>query len=377
MSKYEQLYQDLKSEIIKCSPGAAFPSMRTIMKDYLVSQSTVTKATEMLFKNGFLQKIAGKEMIITDEVCKYKKGAAPVIGLALPHWQSDWNTRIEHCFYENKVNLGYELEVLHYDWHNKIITELPPTKIDGLVVIPSAGMISADEIKVLDHFNIPYLLFSRHLSGLAVNCVSADNRHSGAIAANHLIELGHRSIAAIITQPRVETIEERIDGFKSMCELRGIKFTTFDCEVSDGDYCPEKVYQKFTKRLRTGSLEFSGAMAMCQESCMAIYRAFHENNMKIPDDLSLIGIGGGEIYSYLCPPLTSLVTSTFEMVKEASNILKFKISNPENKDIIQKQIKPNIIVRQSTSPCKSMDLDINGTSKTLTGHHMSKILQPL
>ncbi len=349
MAKYEQLYSQLRDEIITLSPGDAFPSLRTLMKSYSVSQATVSKATEKLFSEGFLHKVAGREMVVTDEVCKYKSGAPPIICLAIPHWQSDWNSTVEHDFFEQQSALGYELEVVHYDWHRKVIHELPQKKIDGLVVIPSAGMISADEIKALDNFDLPYVLFARHLSGLSVNCVSADNRHFGAIAANHLIELGHKSIAVIITQPRFESIDERIDGFRSMCELRGVDFVEVDCDVSDGDYAVEKVYQKFSRMLAGGSLIFTGAMTMCQDSCAAIYRAFYENNRTIPDDLNLIGVGSHRLYDYFYPPLTSLGASVSEMVKTAVDILIPRGTGDDTRGIVQKQIKPILNIQGSTS----------------------------
>ena len=85
--KYDTLYQELKEDLIELSPGDSFPAVRTIMKEHAVSQATVTMATERLFNEGLLLKAVGKGMMVTEEVLKYKKGAKPIICLAIPHWR--------------------------------------------------------------------------------------------------------------------------------------------------------------------------------------------------------------------------------------------------------------------------------------------------
>ena len=135
MTKSDRLYGELKNRIIGCEPGSAFYSFRTIMNDYSVSQATVTAATRRLIDEGLLKPNTGKEMEITDEVLKYRQDAPPVVCLAMPHWQSDWYTFIEHHFFDLASELGYQLEVLRYDWRVGDPESLPQTKIDALVLV--------------------------------------------------------------------------------------------------------------------------------------------------------------------------------------------------------------------------------------------------
>ena len=198
MTKSDRLYGELKNRIIGCEPGSAFYSFRTIMNDYSVSQATVTAATRRLINKGLLKPNTGKEMEITDEVLKYRQDAPPVVCLAMPHWQSDWYTFIEHHFFDLASELGYQLEVLRYDWRVGAPESLPQTKIDALVLVADSQKLTAENIRRMNQYRLPYVIFARDLAGIAVNCVGLDNEYAGAKAAHHLIELGHRSLAVAV-----------------------------------------------------------------------------------------------------------------------------------------------------------------------------------
>ena len=178
MTKSDRLYGELKNRIIGCEPGSAFYSFRTIMNDYSVSQATVTAATRRLIDEGLLKPNTGKEMEITDEVLKYRQDAPPVVCLAMPHWQSDWYTFIEHHFFDLASELGYQLEVLRYDWRVGAPESLPQTKIDALVLVADSQKLTAENIRRMNQYRLPYVIFARDLAGIAVNCVGLDNEYA-------------------------------------------------------------------------------------------------------------------------------------------------------------------------------------------------------
>ena len=135
MNKSEQLYCELKGQLVARAPGSTFRTVRSIMDDFDVSQATVSSAIQRLTEEGLLRKNGRRSMEVTDAVLRYRKGAKPVYCLAIPRWPSEYYNMVELCFMEQAERLGYELEIVHYDWKQRVPRELELPKLEGLVVI--------------------------------------------------------------------------------------------------------------------------------------------------------------------------------------------------------------------------------------------------
>lgn len=352
MKKNEELYYQLKKRALSGQPGSPFLSMRAIMNDYCVSQATVTKATQRLLEEGLLKKNAGREMEVTCEILKYAENARPVYCLALPLWQSEWYTRIEHEFFKLSTMLGFELETMRYKWEERVPKSLPKTKIDAVILVSDGDVLAVDDIRSMDNFRIPYVLFSRNLSGIAVNCVATDNEYTGAMAAHHLIDLGHRSLGLVISQPKTEIIMERVKGFRQFGELHGVKVTTIDCGIKNGEFGPAKVFDTVSSLLAEGRPGFSALFTMCEDSAFTLYRVFSDHGLRIPEDLSLICVGDSWRLDYYTPSMTSIGGSVTELVTETDHLLKRILEHPDRKSFSRRLVKAYLAKRGSTAQYK-------------------------
>ncbi len=353
MTKAEKLYRKLKEHVIECAPGTPFISFRAIMTDYSVSQATVTAAVRRLVEEKLLLPNARREMLVTEEVLKYRHGALPVICLALPHWQSDWYTFAEHHFFDLASELGYELEVLRFNWQDSVPQELQKLKgkLDAVVLVYDVEMVSAELIRQMNAHQMPYVFFARDMAGVAVNCVALDNEYSGARAAHHLIEQGHQRLAVVISQPRTEGIASRIKGFQQFCDLNGVSVEIIDCGITSGDFAPARVYETLQGRYKSRKPEFTGLFTLCEDSAMAIYRFCSEAGIRIPHDLSVISIGQSWRLDYYTPPLTSIGTNVGLMVRETVRIIKNNLAASEPLECERKLVRPDFFIRESTAAC--------------------------
>lgn len=350
-NKTEKLYVNLRARALGSVQGQPFLSFRAIMTDYSVSQSTVTKATQRLVEEGLLRKNIGKEMEITEEVLKHRSDASPILCLALPHWQSDWYSLIEHHFFDMADKLNYELEILRYDWRLRVPHHLPQTGINAMVLVADTRMLSPEDLRRVDEFEIPYVVFGRNLSGMAVNCVSSDGEYAGAKAAHLLVDLGHRSLAVIISQPLSESISDRIKGFRQYCELNNINAEIIDCKIVNGDFAPQKVYRTLLERFQSGKPSFTGLFTLCEISAKSIYRACAETGIRLPQDLSVVAVGESWQPEYMIPPLTTIGSDLSAMVRESVRIL----TGPEARgpNFAHRLMKPCLMKRDSTAPFRT------------------------
>lgn len=348
--KYEDLYERLKARLTGLNPGENFLSVRDIMSHHDVSQATVTKALEPLLAEKLLEKRRGVGMYVTEEVLKYRQTAPPVIALAMPLWPARAFQMIENEFIRFSQEGGYLDEIIHFDWHDNVICKLPPKKIDGLIVIPASDNIRAEHIQSLDKLNVPYVFFGQQMKELPVSAVYDDGVYTGALAADHLIKLGHKKLMLMITEPGVEVIKDRIEGFKNCCRSQVDAVTEIDCKVKNGENPIVKAYSTAKKLLAAGSPDFTGIYVLSEEPCLGLYKALYEQGIRIPEDISIIGTDNIANSEYFYPGLTTVETSQEEMLQAAVAMMIKMIAEPDCPPVKQR-IESRLIIRESTMKC--------------------------
>ena len=348
--KYEDLYERLKTKLTGLNPGENFLSVRDIMSHHDVSQATVTKALEPLLAEKLLEKRRGVGMYVTDEVLKYRQTAPPVIALAMPLWPARAFQMVENEFIRFSQEGIYLDEIIHFDWRENVICKLPPKKIDGLIVIPASDNISAEHIQAMDKLNVPYVIFGQQVKKLPVSSVYADGAYAGVLAADYLIKLGHKKLMLMITEPRVEVIADRIEGFKNCCRSQGVAVTEVDCNVKNGENPIVQAYSTAKKLLAAGMPDFTGIYVLSEEPCLGLYKALYEQGIRIPEDISIIGTDNIANSEYYYPGLTTVENSQEEMLQAAVAIVKNKIAEPD-RPVMKKRIESRLIIRHSAMKC--------------------------
>lgn len=344
MNKSEQLYCDLKEQLVSCEPGSSFLTVRSIMDDFAVSQATVSSAIQRLTEEGLLRRNGRRCMEVTEAVLRYRQGAKPVYCLAVPRWPSEYYNMIEQCFMAQTEQLGYELEILHYYWRERMPRELKFSKVDGLVIISSA-VITGKDVSDMDALGIPYVIFGRFLPGLALHSVSNDEEYTGALAAHHLYELGHRHLAVLHSEPEDEAMIARTKGFRQFAELHGCFVEVVDCDVRNGEIAVEKSYDFLKKYFQKNELQFTALFVLSDSTAFSVYQACYECGISIPDQLSVITCGEAWNLAYRAPALTSIGIDHSRLVKESIRLLKQRNSG----QFEHVQLKAELTVRASTT----------------------------
>ena len=342
--KHKILREDLMRRLLQMKPGDAFLSVREIMEEFDVSQATVSKALEGLCEEGLLIRNVGLGTFVTEEVMRHKKGAPPVICLALPRWESSYYHQVENSFSSIADELGYEADIIQFDWHNKTPQMLPQRKIDALLTIPASLPMEERDIENLRSFGKPLAIFDRQLQGIEVDCVYADERYAGALAANHLLELGHKKLAIIISEPHLNIVAERQEGFNTHCAIHGVKSVCIDCEIKNGESSLPKVYAKVKQTLAEGAFDFTGLFIVSGQPCLAAMKAIAEAGLKIPSEISMISCSGDSLSAYYTPSLTVVNNPLEDMVRGSIRMLLDRIAGKGPANAVKLKYKPELIV---------------------------------
>ncbi|MFA6978542.1 MAG: LacI family DNA-binding transcriptional regulator [Ignavibacteriaceae bacterium] len=223
------------------------------------------------------------------------------------------------------------------------IKSLLEKRVDGLI-IASVGQDFSHIQKIRDA-EIPVVMVDRCFDDLDVDSVSVDNMNGALLAVNHLIKEGHTRIAFIQGLPGTYANERRLQGYKSALQDAGIpideRLIVGDDFRSLNGYLETKLLLKLanppTAIFTAGDLIALGTLEACKE-----------NNVKIPDDLSLVTFDDPVFASYLSPALSAVEQPISKMAEMAAALLYRRMRNPldERRKVL---LEPKLNIRSSVS----------------------------
>jgi LacI family transcriptional regulator len=222
----------------------------------------------------------------------------------------------------------------------KLSLEGKEKDIAGLII---TGMISPKLFKTVKKLKIPFVLigdvYQSKVTDMGVDVIVNNDYEGTYIATKHLIELGHKRIAFVRGYLGEFYWErEELRGYKTALIDAGITYdenliVKAETMETDGTYTAVK---EFIDR----SVAFTGLVYHHSHLGIEVIKALGEKGLKIPDDVSIVGVGG-------LPELTLVTDDTAEMGRVAVKRLFEKIENPDLKPerIV---LSPRLIQHDST-----------------------------
>jgi DNA-binding LacI/PurR family transcriptional regulator len=180
--------------------------------------------------------------------------------------------------------------------------------------------------------------------GPEVSSVGATNWSGGLAATNHLIELGHRRIAIITGPPALLCSRARLDGYRGALERSGL--TMDEQLVRPGDFRVKTGFEQ-AKILFGLSDPPSAIFAGNDLAALGVLRAAREANLRVPDDVSVVGFDDIPLAEWSTPSLTTVRQPLTEMAAVAVRIL---LEGAEGGPLKQRvELATDLIIRESTA----------------------------
>lgn len=222
---------------------------------------------------------------------------------------------------------------------------LQEERIDGLIL---AGPDMPKEfIETIRKTGIPLILVDNYSED--VDSVLADNIRGAYIATKYLIDLGHKNIAFASGPLDHISVYERWEGYKKALAEANL------------EYNPNYMVEEKELTMKTGKHAFQilwkndpkPTAIICANDPMAlgVIQCAKDIGIKIPEELSVIGIDDIELSSQFDPPLTTVRIFKEEMGSITAKRLIDRIKNP-NQPPVKIIVSTELIVRSSTSSLK-------------------------
>lgn len=238
------------------------------------------------------------------------------------------------------------IESVNVEHQDRAYLELVRAKhIDGMILL--TPRIDDSALKKLEESNVPAVLMGA-ISNSNLFSVDINNRRSAKMAVNYLIELGHKNIACIANAPiSYSASPDRVAGYKDALLEAGIPFD--DHLVRHADFDPQSGFDAMQDLLSSGA-SFSAAFVASDNVAIGVKSALRKADLRIPDDISIIGFDDIPWSQYSDPPLTTVHLPAQELATKACMLLLklMKNSTPDERQII---LNTNLVIRKS---CKAV-----------------------
>lgn len=274
-------------------------------------------------------------------------GRTNIIGLLVVDLATQYMSAIIRGM--DEVLAANRRELVLYTTHHRLSKEsayvnmLARGVADGMVIVLPREPESY--LSALRQRDFPYVLFDQMSINEHDLSVTAANEEGGYAATRHLIDLGHQHIGMITGLMDMVSARHRLDGYRKALDDHGIP------------YDEELVYEgDFTEASGVCGAEYllalpqppTAVFASNDESAVGFMEVLRARNLRVPDDISIVGFDDVPIAKLVTPQLTTVRQPLVEMGRRAMQMLIDLIEKPEEKQhsIV---LPTELIVRESTA----------------------------
>ena len=312
-----------------------------------VSRVLSGKAEQYRIGKKSQQKIqdAAKELnyVPNHYAANLKSGKSDTIGLIVPSLNNPFFAGIASEINAEVRKFGYITIIGDSDEDLEIekmeLQQLMARNIEGLIIVPCGNQWQ--HIKSLYDQGLPIICIDRYFEELDIPYVSTDNYDGAYSATKHLIENGHSEIACIQGVQHSTPNRLRVKGFIDAMKESGID----NYNVVGDDFTVQNGYLE-TKLLFQQNERPTAIFTLSNTIAMGCMKALKEENLRIPNDVSLITFDDHPYLDYLSTPLSCIAQPVSDISKIA---LKFLFSRIKNKDTKTNQVllKPTMKIKES------------------------------
>lgn len=277
-------------------------------------------------------------------------GKTHTIGLVISDIRNPFYPELVQGVEELAVKNDYNVFLCNTDYDIekgvKSIGALIKRKIDGIVV--ASSQVDSSVLKQLTETDVNFVLVDWCKRNIKVDSLYFDYKVGIAEAVSHLISLGHRNIYFISGPEKLKTAEIRMRNFIDTLESH--KDNNLSYKILEGDHKIDGGYEAAKKILKEKD---PPTAVVCSNDLTAIgaMKAFQKAGVKIPEDISIVGLDNIALTEIVSPALTTIELERYKIGRTAMELLLNRIKDKE----LPKQIcvfKTRLIIRESTAKSK-------------------------
>jgi LacI family transcriptional regulator len=218
-------------------------------------------------------------------------------------------------------------------------------KVEGVAVLTFG-----EEEPVLDQLanhEIPMVLAEFRLGVGKVSTILLDYKTGIHAAVNHLADLGHRRIAFLAGPHKLHSAITRENDYRTAMDAAGLPLQ--ENWVIECDHTAKGGVAGFGQ-LRALATRPTAILCSNDMTAIGVLRAAYMEGLRVPDDLSVIGLDDIDFAEFTLPPLTTIRLSRIELAQAAFEALRQQAEEPGNPKMQREfLVSTSLVIRASTA----------------------------
>jgi LacI family transcriptional regulator len=223
---------------------------------------------------------------------------------------------------------------------------LAEQRVQGVLITPTAEL--SPNVDSLRRRGVPVVLVDRRASGPDQCAVAVDDVLGGRLAAEHLLERGHRRIAFIGGSSGLPQVHERHEGVESA--VREVCGTTDDLTVFSPQTLTVASGREAGARILGMPAGRRPSAAVCANDLIALglLQEMVRHGVRVPDDFAIVGYDDIDFAAAAAVPLTSVRKPRQELGAAAAELLLDEARSGGEHVHRQRIFEPALVVRESS-----------------------------
>lgn len=221
-------------------------------------------------------------------------------------------------------------------------------RVDGVVFISAADDCLG--LSLLESQEIPAVAIDRIPEQYPGPSVALDNILASQLVAEHLVGLGHTQFAHISGPLSVRMSRDRLWGFEQTLARYGLEKNLLIESGYGWDYADGYAAMK---RILVSGRRPTAVFAAGDVLAIGAMRALREMGLRVPEDVSVVGVDDIDGAAYQNPPLTTIRQSKTDLAHLGLQML-FDLLNGKQPSQMQVIMEPLLVVRESTAATGSL-----------------------
>jgi len=318
--------------------GIAYSTVSmAINDDSTISKATKEKVRQAIIEMGYHPNKAARSLV---------KGRTNNIAVVTPGFFSLYELHIIRGMEQKLIQTKFDILLYtgRYDFEetnnvmNKILYE---RNADAVIVI--GVMLKEEIIQKYAQLKVPLILIDAKENKNA-SSINVDNYYAGKIAAEYFIKNNKRRPGIILGSTKYAfSQQKRLEGFRDALKENGIELEFIN---ESYDYLPDDL-KRVGKKVAKDFLEKKVDAIFCANGDYAaygVYKHLKEKNVKIPDDVSIVGCDNFDVAEIL--ELTT-IQQPLEQIGEFSIAIAEKMIKAKEINCVYKNFKPELILRKT------------------------------
>ena len=326
LAKEEEILRWLKMRLEsgELKPGDRVESEHQLCAHFRVSRQTVRHAIALLEEEGIVERRRGSGTYIKATVnVQEKEEKTMQVAVMTTYVQKYIFSSIIQQIENELSRAGYGLQISFTN--NAVEKErfvlkniLEKNMVDGLIAETTKSGLpnpNLDIYRKIMNKGIPVLFINSYYPGLDIPHVSLNDKLAGKMVTNHLLKCGHRNIGAIFKADDGQGHHRYAGYVEALMEadikIKGMQVIWIDTE----EVRHMKEDAGWILRRLQGC---TACVCYNDEVATKLVAVCLEQGIRVPEDLSIIGIDDSDLANYCEVPLTSAKNPVRDLGKIAA-----------------------------------------------------------